>query len=286
MKTLALLLALVAAALAAQPAPAGGTPRSSTATSAAPTEGAPSSDTSPPSASDAAPGRPQRPDLGPTGEARPTSDASPPPAVTAAPQPERLNAAVTALVEGVWELVAVSELPPASEELVFARVVFAEGEMTTTTVYLDPDDGDLAGRSRRDRFFAADGQLLTRDGFRTRVLDVQPDPQDRDRIVLRDVQERIAMVLRRVDARVERDPALYGTWRTGPPDRDAPLTLAFGADGQATGADDGDAFRVDYVVAGAYLILDNRTTYRYTVTGDRLVLEHGDELLLLARTAP
>lgn len=260
-----LLFAAFATPLAAQP---GGLPPSPTPAAPAP---------------EATPAIAPRPRLGPTGPARPTALATEPAAVAPAAQPERLNAAVEAFVLGVWELESIPELPRASEELVFARLAFADGEMTMTTVYLDPDDGDLAGRSRRDRYFVADGQVLARDGFRTRLFDVVPHPDNPDRVVVRDVQTDVAMPLRRVEADTKHDPGLYATWRVAPPAHHSLITIAFRPDGRAVGTSDGDTFDVDYVVAGAYVIVDNRDTFRYSLSESHLVLERGDELILLAR---
>ena len=276
-----LLAALVAAApCAAQTdAPTTGAPSTSVPSPAG--EGLPAS--VPAGAADIQP----RPDLGPTGPSRSTAVVREGPAVEAAPQPERLNAAVATLIEGLWELDEVSELPPASAELVFARLHFdGDDRMTTTTVYLDRDDGDLAGRSRRDRYFVADGQILARDGLRTRLLDVQPDSLNPDQITLRDIEERITMRLRRVTAAVERDPSLYATWSVAPPDHDEAITLTFRPDGRAVGTWDGDDYDEGYVVAGAYVILRNRDAFRYTVSNRHLVLESGDRLILLSQQAP
>ncbi len=270
MTRLVLLLALAAPAAAQVPPP--GPPPPSGRDAPAPPETAPI--------------LPPRPDPGPTGASRPTTDATEPLAVPPAPQPERLNASVQAFVEGIWELAAVSELPPASEDLVFARLRFEGDRMTVTTVYRDPDDGDLAGRTRRDRFRVADGQLVVRDGLRTRLYDVAPDDRDASRMTVRDVLDRITMQVRRVEGDVERDASLYGTWQAAPPAHREVLTLAFRPDGRVTGFSGDDALDADYLVAGAYVILDNRDTFRYTVSGTHLVLERGGEMILLTRADP
>lgn len=276
MKALALLIVLAVPAAAQTDAPTTGAPSAVTPPPAAPEAGVPAATLA----------VPPRPDIGPTGPSRSTAVVSEGPAVAPAAQPERLNAAVEALVEGLWELDAVSELPPASAELVFARVGFDGSEMTLTTVYLNPGDGYLAGRSRRDRYFVADGQILARDGFTTRLFDVQPDAQNPDQIVLRDIEARVTMRLHRVDAAVERDPGLYATWSAAPPAVDDAIALTFRPDGRAVGTWGDDAYDEGYVVAGAYVILRNRDAFRYTVSNRHLVLERGDELLLLAQTTP
>ncbi len=254
------------------------------ATTGAPSTGAQRPTPPPPGTPAAVPGVAPDPDLGPTGPSRATGRVvEEPPAVEPAAQPERLNAAVAAFVEGLWELDAVSELPRASQELVFARLTFADDRLTTTTVYLDPDDGRLYGLSRRDRYLVADGQVLVREDQRVRLLDIEPTTDDDSRMTVRDIQDGIEMRLRRVDASVVHDPGLYGTWSVAPPDHREAITITFTPDGRAVGTSGGDAFDVEYVVAGAYVITDNRDTFRYTLSGTHLVMERGDELILLSR---
>lgn len=219
---------------------------------------------------------PSAPTVGPVGS---TATADEPPVVPDGPQPLRLNAATEAAVQGRWALDRAENLPP-GEELVFMRLVFDDGRVATTSVYLDPDDGDLRGRRRLDRYRVSDGQLIIRDGYDISVVDVTPEA---NRLMLRDVQTRVVLYLRREEPLLLVDPTLVGTWSVAPPAHREAITIAFQSDGRAVGTSGGDEFDVEYEGAGAYVLIDNRDTFRYTVLGDRLLLERGDELIDLAR---
>lgn len=222
---------------------------------------------------------PSDPTVGPVGSTAITDE---PPVVPDGAQPLRLNAATEAAVQGRWALDRAENLPP-GEELVFMRLVFEVGRVATTSVYLDPDDGDLRGRRRLDRYRVSDGQLIIRDGYDISVVDVTAED---NRLLLRDVQTRVVLHLRREDPLLLIDPTLVGTWSVAPPAHREAITIAFQPDGRAVGTSGDGAFDVEYEGAGAYVLVDNRDTFRYTVLGDRLVMERGDELIELARVEP
>ena len=173
---------------------------------------------------------------------------------------------------GTWELTAVENLPY-EDDLVFARMTFADGDLTRTFVLLDPDDGELIGQVEADRYLVSDGQVIVRGGRDVTVWDVARTPGG---LVVRDLETDVVFRLRAADPAAARDPDLLGAWRSaGGEGGAAGLGLRFFVDGTVEVQNGDDRDRVGYVVAGPYLLIgDEPSRYSFAREGTarRLVL--------------
>ena len=174
---------------------------------------------------------------------------------------------------GTWELTAVENLP-FEDDLVFARMTFADGDLARTFVLLDPDDGELIGQVEADRYLVSDGQVIVRGGRDVTVWDVVRTPGG---LVVGDLETGVVFRLRAADPAGALDPDLLGAWRFAAGEGGAAgLGLQFFADGTVEVQDGDDRDRVGYVVAGPYLLIgDEPSRYTFTREGGgarRLVL--------------
>lgn len=184
-------------------------------------------------------------------------------------------------VEGTWEMTAVENLPY-EDDLVFARMTFADGDLFRTSVFLDPDDGELIGQISTERYLLSDGQVVVRGGRDVTVLDVVRTPGE---MTVRDLETGVLLRLRAADPGGALDPALFGRWRSVPGGAGdvegaaASLALEFFPDGTVSVQnDDGDLDRADYVVAGPYVLIgDEPSRYRFVrADSDRRLVLSGE----------
>ena len=192
-------------------------------------------------------------------------------------------------VEGTWELTAAENVPY-EDDLVFARLTFADGDLRRTFVLLDPDDGELIGQIEDARYLRSDGQLVVRDGRDVTVLDVV---RDGDRLTVRDLETGVVLRLRAADPGGALDAALLGAWRAAPGaagGRGGGLALRFLADGSVEVESGSDRDTERYVVAGPYLLVGDEPV-RYGFARDaagrrQLRLEGEGGATVLDRESP
>ncbi len=176
---------------------------------------------------------------------------------------------------GTWEMTTV-ENSPGDDVVVFTRMTFTGDRLVTTTVTLDPDDGELSALITDDAYIEANGQLIVRAPGSTTVLAVARDAAG---LVVRDLRSGVILTLRPADPGEALDPALVGTW-SGAGGGHA-WRLRFEPDGRSfVSRDGGDDSEEPYTVAGAYLLIDE-DAYRFTFAGDRLMLDRENETLEL-----
>lgn len=181
-------------------------------------------------------------------------------------------------IEGSWELAETVDIP-AEGVLVFSRFTFTGSHLLTTAVTIDPDSGHLRGRTTDDRYIESDGQVIVRAFGNTTVLDVGRTP---DGLVVRDTRTDVTLRFRPASPDAGFDPELIGAWATDAIEDDA-WAIRFDAAGRAMLTRDGEEKDVMYDVAGPYLLID-KDPYRFTFVGDGLELEHGSDLIRLARS--
>lgn len=182
-------------------------------------------------------------------------------------------------VVGTWELTRADDVP-GDDILVFARMTFTDSRLRTTTVYLDPDDGELSANISDDSYLVSAGQLIVRAPGSTTVLDAG---RTLDGLVVRDIETGVSLTMRPADPADALDPALVGSWAGDGGDHT--WTFRFDPDGTSyVRRDDQDRDSLEpYTVAGAYLLID-RDAYRFTFAGSRLILTRENETIDLART--
>lgn len=171
-------------------------------------------------------------------------------------------------VVGVWEMVD-AEGVPYEDALVFARLTFTADALRTTSVFLDPDDGELIGQVEEARYVVSDGQLVVRDGAGTTVLAVE---REGDRLSVLDLETGVLLRLAAADPAAGSDPALVGAWRA---ERDGRVAVLRFTPGGAVAVQEGGEAPDDetYTVAGPYLLIgDEPVRYAVEDGGRRLVL--------------
>ena len=181
-------------------------------------------------------------------------------------------------VEGTWEMTEADAVPN-DDLLVFSRMTFTGDRLRVTSVYLDPDDGGLTARNTNDRYIESAGQIVVRALGSAAVLDVG---RTLDGLVVRDLETGVTLRLREADPDGAFDPALVGSWAGASESHQ--WTFRFDADGKAAATRDGERHDrdEDYLVAGAYLLIDE-DAYHFFVTRDRLMLARDGETIDLTR---
>ncbi|HEX9951836.1 MAG TPA: hypothetical protein VGB53_08720 [Rubricoccaceae bacterium] len=186
---------------------------------------------------------------------------------------------------GTWEL-AAAENTPGDDILVFTRMTFTGRDLTTTAVYLDPDDAELSARITTDSYTTANGQLLVRAPGSTTVLDVSRATDDlgTEALVVQDLRTGVRLTLHPADPAGALDPALVGAWAGA--DRTHTWAFRFEPDGRAfVRRDDQDSDHEEaYTVAGPYLLVDE-DAYHFTLSADRLMLTGEGDTIELSRAA-